>query len=78
MTRKDWKRKIYHGMAMELQYAAFDNGAEWLTLDVDGDPISDAENHRMQAAATELITRFRQLGGTRTNPDGTKKFTDIG
>ena len=53
MTKREWKKKIYRGMAVELHQQAFDLGAEWLTLDADGELLSEAEEGRMKVAVTE-------------------------
>ena len=63
MTNREWKKRIYRGMATELQHQAFSLGAAWLTLDGDGEPLPEAEMNRMTAAATEIIDRFCLLGG---------------
>ena len=77
MTRREWRQKIYQGMAIELEQQAFDLGATWLTME-DGDPYPEPELRRMKDAAMEIIMRFRRLGGSRTDARGRKRFPDIG
>jgi len=62
MTRREWKKRIYRGMATELQHQAFSLGAAWLTLDGEGELLPEAERKRMEAAATEIIDSFSRLG----------------
>ena len=65
MTRREWKKRIYRGMATELRQQAFSLGAAWLTLDVDGDLLPEDERARMEAAATEIIDSFSRMGMRR-------------
>lgn len=78
MTKREWKKKIYRGMAVELHQQAFDLGAEWLTLDADGALLSEAEEGRMKVAVTEIVETFHRIGGPKRNTKGKVRFPDIG
>ena len=65
-------------MAAELHQQVFDLGAEWLTLDEDGELLSEAEERRMKAAVEEIVESFYRIGGPKKNTKGEVRFPDIG
>ena len=77
MTKREWKKKIYRGMAAELHQQVYDLGVEWLTLDADGELLSEVEERRMKAAADEIVEIFYRLGGPKTTSKGKVRFPDI-
>ena len=73
MTKRQWKKRIYRGMAEELHHQAFGLGALWLTTE-HGDPLPDCELIRMKEAALEIIAAFRHLGAPRPSAGGRRRF----
>jgi hypothetical protein len=65
VTRREWKRRIYGGLAVSLG-AELENGSGWLFDGDDGEPIPEAEERRMRAAAAEVIDECFRRRHART------------
>ncbi len=61
MNAKEWRRKIYRGLAHSLR-CELDNGSRWLCCEDDGEtPLSEGERGRMLAAVNFISGKLESL-----------------